>query len=779
MLDLANLHPYQLRAVNHQIEQPRNFLWLFLGAGKTVITETTIAHLIRHGAMRAALVVGPKRVIQSVWEQEAKKWRHLHHLRFSVIQGSPSQRMRALAKPADIYLINYEQLRWLSTQLQHYCIRRNTLLPFDMLVLDESTRMKNHDTSRMEAIIPLLPYFIYRTGLTGTPVSNGLVDLFGQFLVVDNGERLGTSYSDYLQHYFRPGTRNRYKDEVTPEGERAIHQRVSDIVLEMNQEDYLRLPDLIINDLYVDLPTSVRAQYEELEMQLFTELDNGVELEVKDEAAKVNKLLQVSNGAAYVNTETREWQAVHDAKLDALESIIEEAAGEPILLAYNFRPDAHRIMERFKFAKNITGMSGTEFVKTLEEWKLGRVPLLIGHPACLHPDTEVLTENRGWVRLIDVGAGERVHDGVEFVQHSGCQYSGYREVIEVFGITMTPGHKLLVGDEWVEAKDVGDSEDVRREARYRPRKTNDSSGSRLRTLWVPPSDALAERGETQPTRQGALRKLHRRFVSPDDQQSNLPDLERYGESRTRRLRFRELLRSWDRCVQALGIVPKLLRGYVGRLLRRIDLRANRQRQGLLQGELSLGYQLGAAVEQAQQPQGGLPRGGDASRRAGTPERGKQNDVADASESRNVSGRSCGRRPTLPVWEESGPEECRAPRKAPVYDLVDCGPRHRFLIRNSSGEVFISHNSMGHGVDGLQRRGRIMVWFGLNWSLELYLQFNARLHRQGQGHPVVCHRILARDTADDLVAMALAEKHQTQETLRRAVDAYRKRKEGRS
>jgi len=472
MRRLADLHGYQLRAVNHQIEHPRNFLWLFMGAGKTVVTLTTIAHLIKHGAIRAALVCAPLRVAQSVWAQEAQKWEHLRHLRFSLIHGGgPIDRMRALTRPADVYLINYEGIVWLAAQLRHYYVGRGTLLPFDMLVLDESSRMKNVDTKRMEAFLgegtdSLLPYFTYRTGLTGTPASNGLEDLFGQFLVVDNGERLGTSLNSYLSTHFTAEGYGGYKHQVTPNGERFIHERVSDIVLEMNQDEYNRLPDMIVNDIYVDLKPEHRVQYEQLERDLFTELDNGVELEVLNEAAKTNKCLQYSNGAAYTNTETREWHPVHDAKLDALEDILEEAGGEPVLVAYNYRPDAARIMKRFPYAKNITGMSGAEFTQTLSDWKAGKVRLLLGHPA----------------------------------------------------------------------------------------------------------------------------------------------------------------------------------------------------------------------------------------------------------------------------------------------------------------------SMGHGVDGLQDRGNILVWFGLNWSLELYLQFNARLQRQGQGRPVVCHRILTNDTLDDAVKVALAVKDTIQTDLRAAVDQYRKQKQ---
>jgi SNF2 family DNA or RNA helicase len=333
--------------------------------------------------MRAALVLGPRRVVQSVWRHEGAKWSHTEHLRFSLIQGNPQQRMRALMRPADIYLINYENLVWLSTQLQHYYLRHNTLLPFDMLVLDESTRMKNFNTRRMEAIIPLLPYFKRRIGLTGTPASNGLEDLFGQFLTIDDGERLGTNYNWYLSRFFETCDYNGYRYQATEAGEAYIHRVVSDIVFKLRPEEGVKLPDLIVNDLEVDLQPKHRAQYEQLERELFTELDNGTTLEVDNAAAKTTKCLQFAAGSIITNTETREWQKVHDAKLDALEGIVEESSGQPILVAYNYRADAQRIMERFKYALNLTAMSGEMFNETLRNWVDGKVRMLIGHPASM------------------------------------------------------------------------------------------------------------------------------------------------------------------------------------------------------------------------------------------------------------------------------------------------------------------------------------------------------------------------------------------------------------
>jgi len=383
VLKIENLHGYQVRAVNHVLEHPHSFLWLFLGAGKTVIGLTAFSELQRQGFARGMLVLGPLRVVQAVWVQEARKWDHLKRLRFSLVHGTPEARIRALFRPADVYLMNYENLPWLAAQLQHYCLRANRALPFDVLLADESTKLKNAATKRMEALVPLLRYFRWRIGLTGTPASNGLEDLFGQFLVIDGGKRLGIDYEDYLRRFFQPEGYGGYKYTATPEGEREISRRVSDVVLQMNQEDYLKLPKLITQDLFTELPERHRAAYDALENELFVELDNGEVLEVANEAAKVNKLLQVSNGAAYTDTETRDWSPIHDAKLELLDSIIEEASGEPVLLAYNYRPDAYRILKRYPFAKNLTGMPAAEFEDALQAWKDGRERLLIGHPASL------------------------------------------------------------------------------------------------------------------------------------------------------------------------------------------------------------------------------------------------------------------------------------------------------------------------------------------------------------------------------------------------------------
>jgi SNF2 family DNA or RNA helicase len=241
--------------------------------------------------------------------------------------------------------------------------------------------VKNSQAQRVKALVPLLPSFNWRTGLTGTPASNGLIDLHGQYLVIDDGKRLGVNISDYRNTYFTTSGYNGYAYECIDE--EGIHQRIADITLEMSKEDYAKLPDFTVHDVSIELGPKARAQYEQMEKEFILEFENEVDLEVDNEAAKINKLLQISNGFVYTCTETKAWSPLHDQKLEALGDIIEEAAGEPILLAYNYRPDAAMIKKKFPYAVDITGTSTQQFNAIKDDFAAGRIKLLIGHPASM------------------------------------------------------------------------------------------------------------------------------------------------------------------------------------------------------------------------------------------------------------------------------------------------------------------------------------------------------------------------------------------------------------
>ena len=384
MLTPNLLHDYQKRAVNHQCTRPHSMLWLDMGLGKTIVTLTSIAHLIGTGFLRGVVIVAPIRVIRLVWRQEAAKWEHTKHLRFSMMTGTRDQRTRALLRPADIWLINYENLGWMAEVLDTYFVSKGKPMPFNGVVWDEISKMKNSTTNRVKAVRKVLPAFDWTTGLTGTPASNGYKDLHGQFLVVDKGQRLGVSKTAFKTRFYKKA--GPYKEVPYPDTEETIKNLIGDITLEMSAEDYNKLPDLIVNNVEVEMPEEVRAKYEQMEREFFTVLDSGKELEVFNSAALTNKCLQFSNGAVYPVAGMPLWEPVHDAKLDALEEIIDEAQGSPVLCAYAYRSDAERIMQRFKSLDpiNLTECkSEGSLTAAMARWQRGQCALMIGHPASM------------------------------------------------------------------------------------------------------------------------------------------------------------------------------------------------------------------------------------------------------------------------------------------------------------------------------------------------------------------------------------------------------------
>ena len=377
-----NLHAYQQRAVNFQCTNPYTALWLCPGLGKTATTLTSISHLINVGHLKAVLIIAPIRVCRLVWRQEALKWAQSKHLTFNMVMGTKDQRIRALMKPANIYITNFENLKWLSETLHTYYISKDKPLPFDGVVFDEHSKMKTSTTDRVKAFMKVLPYFKWRTGLTGSPASNGYKDLHGQFLVLDGGARLGKSKTEFERRFYKKA--GPYKTVALPETENTIKNLIGDMTLTMSAEEYLKLPDLIVNDVEVELPEEVRAKYEQLERDYFVTLDNGQDVEVFNAASLTNKLLQFSQGATYPVAGMPLWEPVHDAKLDAMEEIIDEAQGEQILCFYAYRSDAERIMERFKELDpiNLTECKSESALKNaMYRWQTGDCRLMIAHPA--------------------------------------------------------------------------------------------------------------------------------------------------------------------------------------------------------------------------------------------------------------------------------------------------------------------------------------------------------------------------------------------------------------
>lgn len=757
MLDRSDLHDNQNVGIRHLHDHARSALFMPMGGGKTVTTLTALDDLSSVEDVWPALVLAPLRVAKSVWPQEPPLWQHLKHLKVIDLTGTTPERNAALKRKGHIYTLNPENMDWL---LQAVGGVENW--PFPTVVCDELTRWKSfrlrQGGKRARALGSVAHTKVKRfIGLTGTPSPNGLIDLWGQVWFMDQGQRLGRTFSAFEQRWFAKGY-DGFSLKPMAHAEREIQDKLRDICLTV---EGLQVDEPIVNNIMVDLPPAARRLYAQMEKDMFAEIGaNGIE--AFNAAARTSKLLQLSAGAVISDSDSGAWEPVHDAKLDALESVIEEAAGAPVLVAYNFRSDLARIQKRFPKAVQL----GSD-PKIIDCWNAGGIPILLAHPACLHPKTEVLTEYRGWVKIVDVERDERVFDGVEFVSHRGCSFSGVRPVINVFGITLTPNHKLLIGQEWVKAKDVRDCESVRESARYAYRGA-ESRLSAMLPLRRGTRDAFAERGKSQSKQGEELPDVPRRGIPSDDRHAVLSNLERDGGSshRSEQSGLQALWRVWARNLRRMVAIQNLLRGHVRRLSRQTNHRTHRQFEGVFQGQLSLGNQHGTAVQQEQQSTHTVFESGYAPCRILSSGPGHEGCDQRSTELGNECGGSVGGLREIDISKGSKIE------MSSVYDLVDCGPRSRFLIRNSDGEVFISHNSAGHGIN-LARGGNILVFFSLDWNLETYMQIIERLgpmrqKQAGLNRPVFVHHILSRGTLDESVLERLSSKKSVQTVLLEAM-----------
>ena len=367
MLSRKNLHDYQNRSVQFIKDKERCALFLDMGLGKTTSTLTAASDLIDEFAVSKVLVIGPLRVANSVWKQESEKWSHLKHLKVSVCTGSEKARRAALHREADVYVINRENIVWL---VDLY----GKKWPFDMVVVDESSSLKNPSTKRFKALKKILPYTNHMVLLTGTPSPNSLMDLWSQMYLVDFGERLGRTVTGYRQRFFEQDFMG-YNWKLRSGSDDKIHALLADRVISMSAEDYLDMPDRIDIEALVSLPPKALAQYRQLEKTLLAELDTGEEIEAVSAAALANKMLQLSNGAAYYD-EHKNWAEVHSAKIDALDEIVEDNPKENILVAYNYKFDLERLQKKFPNAVVLDKEQST-----IDGWNRGEIPMLLAHPA--------------------------------------------------------------------------------------------------------------------------------------------------------------------------------------------------------------------------------------------------------------------------------------------------------------------------------------------------------------------------------------------------------------
>lgn len=375
-----DLRGYQRRSVKFMHKRRYGALLIDMGLGKTIIALTAIVDLIRAGLIDSVLLVGPIRVIEGVWRQEAKEWAHTRKLVFSKVHGNPQERAAALKKPAHIYMINPEGLKWLRATMGR------KPWPWDMLLVDESTEFAEPNTVRFKSLRRGLRFFKRRYVMTGTPTPRSLLQIWSQMFIADLGASLGQRYGDYKKNNFHKTGYMGYKLEPNDGAEEIITEAVSQRVVRLDAADWLELPELITTPIWVDLPPQAMRLYRQMEEEMFLAFDthafDGGEEAVSETAATLsNKCRQIANGAIYtsnIETGAKSWRPLHDAKLDALREIVDETQGNNILVPYQFKHDAARIAAMFPKFK-MFDKKKTELL--LAQWNHQRIPGLILHPA--------------------------------------------------------------------------------------------------------------------------------------------------------------------------------------------------------------------------------------------------------------------------------------------------------------------------------------------------------------------------------------------------------------
>ena len=359
-------HQYQDFATNFILENPVAAIFLDCGLGKTVITLTAIDELLHDSfVVSKVLIIAPLRVARDTWPAEIQKWSHLSNLTYAVAVGSTAKRIAALQQRAEVTIINRENVDWL--------VSHNTF-DFDMVVIDELSSFKSRQARRFKALMRVRPMVKRIVGLTGTPSSNGLMDLWAEFRLLDMGKRLGRFIGHYRDEFFLPDRRNQqivfsYKPKAGAEEE--IYRRISDVTISMKSADYLKLPPLVVSTKAVAMTAKERRTYDSLKKDLVVSVGE-TEIDAVSAAALSNKLLQMAGGAVYDSDGTA--HVIHAQKLDALEDLVESANGRPVLVAYWFKHEAERIKERLKVREIKTSQDITD-------WNAGKIPVALIHPA--------------------------------------------------------------------------------------------------------------------------------------------------------------------------------------------------------------------------------------------------------------------------------------------------------------------------------------------------------------------------------------------------------------
>lgn len=361
-------HSYQEYAIRYIETHPISALLIDMGLGKTSITLTAIRNLLFDSfEVCKVLVIAPLRVAKNTWTDEIKKWEHLSTLTYSLIIGNKNERLSALNEQTDIYIINRENVDWLVNKSGYK-------FDFDMVVIDELSSFKNHQSKRFKSLMKVRPLVKRIVGLTGTPSSNGLMDLFAEFKILDMGKRLGYFIGQYRNTYFKPDKMNGpivYSYKPLSNAENAIYEKISDITVSMKANEYLKMPELLTSNYVVELSNSEKKQYDKMKKSLVLEITDG-EITASNAASLSNKLCQLSNGAIY--DDEQNIVEIHDRKLETLEDIIESMNGKPLLIAYWYRHDLERIKSRFSVREIKTS-------EDISDWNDGKIPVALIHPA--------------------------------------------------------------------------------------------------------------------------------------------------------------------------------------------------------------------------------------------------------------------------------------------------------------------------------------------------------------------------------------------------------------
>jgi len=363
-------HKYQEHGIERIESGESVMLAMEMGLGKTVTTLTGLQTLIEKGIANNTLLIAPLRVARNVWPDEIAKWDHLN-INYSLVLGTKAERIKALKVDADVYIINVDNLKWLVDQLP-----KSSAWPFDTVIIDESSQFKNWSTTRFKSLRKVRPFIRQVIELTGTPAPTHLLNLWAQVFLLDMGQRLGKAVTRFRSQYFE--STDYFQRVWVPRlgAQDKILELIADVCVSMKAADYLDLPPCTFNDVYVDLPFAARHMYEQMEREMLITLTSG-SVEAANHAVVAGKCMQLCNGAIYTDDE-KNWETVHDEKIKALDSIIEEAQGKPILLAYTYQHDLARLKAKYKSIVTLDDGDDTDIIAA---WNRGEIEMLACHPA--------------------------------------------------------------------------------------------------------------------------------------------------------------------------------------------------------------------------------------------------------------------------------------------------------------------------------------------------------------------------------------------------------------